>query len=215
LRGYEITSRTDYLINGASDCLLFSSARKIGTGKDDDRVFWCRATDGGRQFVFGGWIVPPDDQFRAVMPTTVRLSATELVTAIRRRRSNNKCWVDAYSSDDNGRTWRLQGKVGDTGASNGNPPALILLKDGRLCCAYGNRSNNQILARVSDDKGKNWQKEIVVRDGYMPDKHGDADFGYPRMFQREDGRIVTIYYWADQERPQPHIAATIWNLPGA
>jgi hypothetical protein len=58
-----------------------------------------------------------------------------------------RCWVDAYVSHDDGRTWRFLSKVGDTGQGNGNPPALLRLRDGRLCCAYGNRDRNQLLAR--------------------------------------------------------------------
>ena len=50
-------------------------------------------------------------------------------------------------------------------------------------------------------------------DDFQTDRHNDADLGYPRMFQRPDGRLVTAYYCASAERVEPHIAATIWQPP--
>jgi hypothetical protein len=117
--------------------------------------------------------------------------------------------VGFFVSEDDGRTWRSLSKIGDTG--KGNPPALLRLRDGRLACAYGNRDRNQMLARLSGDRGASWGKELVLRDGYRADKFGDADFGYPRLLQRVDGRIVCVYYWSTEAGPEACIAATIWN----
>ena len=33
----------------------------------------------------------------------------------------------------------------------------------------------------------------------------------PRMVERADGRIVTMYYWASPGLPEQQIAATIWD----
>ena len=33
--------------------------------------------------------------------------------------------------------------------------------------------------------------------------------GYARVLQRADGRMVACYYWATEEAPHQHIAATI------
>ena len=55
-------------------------------------------------------------------------------------------WIDAYRSTDDGASWSFLSRVGETGGWNGNPPALARLRDGRLCCAYGNRSRRQMLA---------------------------------------------------------------------
>ena len=209
----EITARTDYLPLGPDGCLVMASARPEGAGKVD-RVFAARLTDGGRRAEFVGWVVPPADPDRGVMPATVRGPGDRLVAAVRRRPAGGKtCRIDAYRSDDGGRTWALLGKVADTGGDNGNPPALVRLKDGRLCCAYGNRTTLRLAARISPDDGATWGAEVVLRDGYQPDQFGDADFGYPRMFQRPDGKLVTVYYWADPARPTPHIAATVWTPP--
>ena len=48
---------------------------------------------------------------------------------------------------------------------------------------------------------------------FRVDKFGDVDLGYPRMFQRTDGRVVTIYYWSQPDRPESCIAATLWSPP--
>ena len=37
------------------------------------------------------------------------------------------------------------------------------------------------------------------------------DLGYPRMVQRPDGKVVTIYYFNTKDVPAQHIAATIWD----
>lgn len=210
LEGWEWTPRTDYVIGGPSECLVMLSARP----KDrwgSDRVFCARTTDGGLTFAFVSWMVPPSDPCRAVMPSTVRCVPGWLVSAVRRREmGTERCWVDVYGSDDAGAGWSLLSKAGETGGHNGNPPALIRLHDGRLCCAYGRRDRRQMVARLSADEGWSWGAERVLRDDYQP-VNDDADLGYPRMAQWADGRVVTIYYWATRDLPEQHIAATIWG----
>jgi hypothetical protein len=211
LDGWEWTPRTDYVVGGPKECLVMLSARpaeKWGS----DRVFCARTTDGGMSFCFVSWMVPPSDPYRAVMPSTVPCAPGRLVSAVRRRdMGTDRCWIDAYGSDDAGASWSFLSKVGQTGGQNGNPPALIRLNDGRLCCAYGRRDRRQMVARLSTDKGRSWGEERVLRDDYQL-VNDDADLGYPRMAQRADGRIVTIYYWATEDAPQQHIEATIWNV---
>ncbi len=116
-------------------------------------------------------------------------------------------------SKDNGRTWTFLSRVGETGTGNGNPPALVALRDGRLACAYGDRSRVKLFARLSRDGGKSWAEETVLRDDFQPDKFGDKDFGYPRLVQNHQGELAAMYYWATKEQLQQHIAATIWK-PG-
>jgi hypothetical protein len=211
--GKNFTSRTDYIVNSRNDCLLFLSATPGKSGRDF--TFTAKTTNGGKSFEFVSWIVPPTDPHRGVMPSTVRCSEEKLVTAIRRRQGKNtggnNCWLDCYVSTDNANSWSFQSKIAKTGLWNGNPPSLVLLKEGRLCCVYGNRSRNQMLARFSSDRGVSWGPEIILRDDFQVDKFGDNDFGYSRLVQRLDGKMVAIYYWATKERPQQHIAATIWE----
>jgi hypothetical protein len=210
LRGLELTPRTDYLAGGPRDCLLFLSARD-GARWGSDQVFCARTVDGGLSFRFLAWVTPRHGPHRGVMPATVRCGPGHLVSAVRRRdMATAACWIDAFATTDDGQRWSLRSRVAETGAENGNPPAMIGLADGRLCCVYGNRSRRQMLARFSADQGRTWGPEQTLRDDFSA-LDADADFGYPRLAQRTDGRLVAVYYWATREIPAQHIAATIWE----
>lgn len=213
LKGKVCTARTEYVVTGADSCLLFMSSRRADEGYKD-KSFVAETTDGGKTFQFISWIVPLEDPHRAVMPAVARLKDGSLVAALRRRNSaKGNCWVDAYGSTDHGRTWTFLSRVGEAGKENGNPPALVVLDDGRLACAYGDRSRVKMFARLSSDGGKTWEEEVVLRDDYQPDKFGDKDFGYPRLATNDRGEVVALYYWATKDLPQHFIAATLWN-PG-
>ena len=217
--GAELTARTDYIVNGASDCHVFlSAAAPDVASKMSDRAFCARTTDGGETFQFLSWMTSFDDKARSVMPSTVRCSPTTLVSALRRRidtkRPNgedaHRNWIDVYRSTDDGLTWEFLSKVADTagGAGHiGNPPALTRLGDGRLCVAYGYRGTPcGIRTKLSGDGGATWGCELVLRDDGRT-----WDLGYPRMVQRSDGKLVTIYYFTTHDHPEQHIAATIWD----
>jgi hypothetical protein len=84
---------------------------------------------------------------------------------------------------------------------------MVRMRDGRLAVAYGYRSYPLgMRAKISEDDGKTWSEEIVLRDD-----GGTWDLGYPRMVQRNDGKLVTIYYFNTVKHPSPHIVATIWD----
>ena len=114
-----------------------------------------------------------------------------------------------YESPDNGGAWQFLSKVADTdrGKWNGNPPTLLRLKDGRLCVTYCFRGVPYSLrARLSEDNGRTWGKEILLRD-----EARKWDMGYTRAGQRPDGKIVTVYWWTTNSHKEPHAAATIWD----
>lgn len=214
LEGLEITSRTDYVVEGPQACLFIMSGR--GGHLPTDKVFCVRTSDGGHSFTFVSWVVPPSDPYRAVMPSTVICTSGELVSVVRRREpdTDDRCWIDAYSSVDGGRSWTFSGKVADTGGWNGNPPALARLDDGRLCCVFGQRDTCRMVARYSDDAGRTWGGDIVLRDDFQRDEYGDPDLGYPRLIRRADGLLIAVYYWATRGAPHQHIAATVWAPDG-
>jgi hypothetical protein len=216
-KGLKLTSRTDYLVNGKNDAMLFLSGEVEGVsaGTYKDRAFCARTTDGGKTFEFVSWINGEPLSVRGVMPTTVRISSTELVSALRRRldprngRGSEVCWVDAWGSKDNGASWSFLSRIAytDLGRRNGNPPSLVRLKDGRLCVTYGFRAvPYRMRAKLSTDNGASWGPEITLRDDA-----GTWDFGYPRSVVRPDGKVVTIYYYNTVAKPAQHIAATIWQ----
>lgn len=212
LTGMICTSRTGYLVTGPASCLIFMSARPKQNGSGKDKAFVAETSDGGKSFRFVTWIVPLNDPYRAVMPAVVRLEDGSIVAALRRRMiDKDVCWVDAYGSVDNGKTWNFLGRVGETGDRNGNPPALVALRDGRLACAYGDRSRVKLFVKLSPDGGKTWGDEIIVRDDFQPDKFNDKDFGYPRLAVNHENKLVVLYYWATKPIPEHHIAGTIWK----
>ncbi len=120
-------------------------------------------------------------------------------------------WLELYTSKDDGKTWSaLARPTAFTGGMSGNPPSMLLLEDGRLCITYGFRGEPYgIRAVFSNDAGRTWGKEITLR------SDGAAwDIGYTRSVQRPDGKIVTIYYFPEQQFTERVIAATIWD-PGS
>jgi BNR repeat-like domain len=197
-----IAARTDYIVNGKHDCLLFLTAAK--RDGEEGRPLCVRTTDGGKTWQFVAWIAE-EPQGYAIMPSTVRLSATELLSAIRCR-FRDRSWIDTYRSLDLGNSWRHDDRpVSDLG--EGNPPSLIRLKDGRLCLTYGYRAPPyEIRARLSADGGHTWDVELTIRGN-----GGGRDLGYPRSVERPDGKILTVYYFHDEPKGDRYIAATIWE----
>ena len=211
LQGMQITARTSYLVTGSDTCQLFMTARDPGLEHASrlDKPFVAETNDGGKTFQFISWVVPWSDPYRAAMPSSVRTRNGKLVVATRRRNPRNieqQCWVDCFASSDNGRSWAFLSKVGLTGVHNGNPPGLTQLRDGRLACAYGNRSKRQILMRLSDDEGATWGREHVIRDNPL-----NHDIGYPQITRNARGQIVTVYYLATENSPHSYIEAAIWT----
>jgi Neuraminidase (sialidase) len=200
-----IASRTDYIVNGKHDLMAFMTAHKVN-GREG-RVFNVRTTDGGKTWNFVSWIGPEPNGF-SIMPSSVRLSRSRILTALRCK-DGERHWIESWVSDDDGKTWTFVHEIASTGGSVGNPPSMIMLKDGRLAITYGFRSAPYgMRARLSSDNGKSWGEEIVLRDDA-----GCWDLGYPRTVERPDGKIVTIYYHNDHPDKERYIAATIWD-PG-
>jgi len=202
-----IPARTDYIVEGKRKALVFVTASK-SNGREG-RPMCVRTRNGGLTWEFVSWITPEPEDF-VIMPSTVRLSRNRLLTTLRCRQGRVD-WIDAWLSADQGKSWRfLSRPVPFTGGFSGNPPSLVRLRDGRLALTYGYRGKPYgIRARISEDEGKTWSEEIVLR--------GDGaawDLGYTRSVQRPDGRIVTVYYFAEHADKERVIMATIWD-PGA
>lgn len=196
-------ARTDYLVDGKREATIFITvAKSNGT---EGRPLCARTTDGGLTWNLVSFIGPEPEGF-AIMPSTVRISETEIFTTLRSREGTFR-WMSAWRSLDNGATWG-QEKNPVEYLGEGNPPMLNKLKDGRLCLTYGFRAYPySIRARLSEDNGKTWGPQIVLRDDGQ-----DRDVGYVRSVQRADGKVVTIYYFDDEETgPERYIGATIWD----
>src|SRR5712691_8769717 len=159
-----IAARTDYIINGPRDCLVFLTASK-SNGREG-RVICVRTQDAGAIWRLIGEVGPEPEGY-SIMPSSVRLSPRELLTTIRCRAgvdAQGKSWIEAWKSINDGESWSLLNRpVTDTGEAN--PPHLMKLADGRLCLTYGVRAAPfRICARFSADGGANWSEELALRD---------------------------------------------------
>lgn len=200
-----ISTRTDLVPLGPREALMFGSCGKKSDQKEG-RVFCARTDDGGVTWRLVSYIgeEPPAGGF-AIMPSTLRLSGDVLLTAIRMGKPEYR--IELWRSDDLGAHWTHVSAV--TGDIGGNPPASVLLPDGRLCVTYGyRRKPTGIRARTSSDHGKTWSPEIIIRDdGY------DGDLGYPRTVIRPDGTVLTVYYYNGPRVEDRSIEATFWTAP--
>jgi hypothetical protein len=204
-----VAARTDYIVNGKNELLAFLTIAK--QNKREGRVAMFKTVDGGVTWENKAWLGEEPDAFD-IMPSSVRLSPTEILTTIRGRESNpRRDFIKAFYSADNGGSWQaLHEPVVDTGMG-GSPPALVKMTDGRLALAYAFRSKygSRICLRLSSDGGRTWSHEIPLRMG----DGATNDIGYPRMVQRPDGKLVITYYWnhavLDGGKPYRYIAGTI------
>jgi hypothetical protein len=215
-----LAARTDYIIDGPREALVFLTATK-NDGREG-RIAAFRTEDGGVTWRRIAWIGDEPETGRdfAIMPASVRLAPAKVLTVIRHRGGNagngkkDHTRLTSFLSEDNGHTWK---QVADPVPDNvNNPAALIKLPDGRLVLAYVFRNRDadgsSVCAKISLDGGQSWGPEIVLRE-----KEGaSGDVGYPRIVRRSDDKLVISYYWNHALRkdlpPYRYIAATIWDL---
>ncbi len=197
-----IAGRTDYLVLGKQDCMLFLTAAK--TDGREGRPLCVRTMDGGKSWKFVSWIGEEPIGY-GIMPSSIRVNANELLSAIRCREAE-KSWIEIHRSKDLGQNWKRD-SVPAPNLGEGNPASMIRMKDGRIAITYGFRAEPfEMLARISEDDGKSWSMPLVLRG-----QGGGRDIGYPQTVQRVDGRLVTVYYFHDSPKGNRYIAATIWN----
>jgi hypothetical protein len=230
-----VNARTDYIVNGPHDAMVFLSGSATeerpsdAQGFDGSRTFMVRTSDGGVtwQFVANTSRVASGGGEGGVknanMPSTARLSPTRLLSLSRNtdeppgRRATG--WIDAYLSEDDGRSWRFLSRVGSPFPFGSTPPALTRLCTGDLVVTYGYRVDRRgrralqgdgagygVRARVSRDEGVTWSDEVVLRDD-----GATWDLGYTRNQARPDGTIVTVYYFNRRPAGERTIDATVWD----
>lgn len=198
-----IAARTDLVVLGPRDCLMFGSAAKADG--QEGRVFCARTTDGGLRWKLVSQIGEEPKEGFTIMPSTVRLPGGSLLTAVRNGKFRND--IALFRSDDLGQTWKALGPA--TGDIGGNPPAMVLLKDGRVCLTYGYRRKPAgVRAKLSADGGLTWGPEIVLRDDGLT-----GDLGYPRSVARPDGQVLTAYYFNGPRDEDRTIQCTRWRPP--
>ncbi|WP_428410400.1 sialidase family protein [Hyphococcus sp.] len=120
-------------------------------------------------------------------PRIVVLPNGKVIASLRYQRdARSVIWTEIYESLDGGRTWGFSSRVNDIGA----PGDLVPMRDGRVVCVYGYRTMpSGVRYKVSDDDGRTWGPEMILRDD-----GGSWDVGYPRVIETEPGKLLTVYY---------------------
>lgn len=195
------TSRTCVLKNGVRPLIFLSRGNDLIWGQDET---FC-VTHDGSEFQVRGMVC--NDNARAVMPAAAQVDYTTVAVLRRRQSGKRSGWIEAFSSPDLGKTWHTLSLVDDTGSHNGNPPALVALADNTLVCAYGNRDYGEMRVAISTNAGLTWDTHLL-----RASECERVDIGYPRLFVRNDGKVVCVYYWTSDERPEQHIACTTFEV---
>lgn len=216
--GRRPSARTSYIVTGPSSCLLFMTSGGSETGENPSLSYVIETTDGGKSFQLLSWIdkdfarsIQGTDDAKqvvfSIMPSAVRMDDGRLVVALRQRIGRKK-WTDVFESTDNAKSWK---KLGQLEQGSSNPTAMVSLGGKRLAAVYGWRGKGfGVRAKLSEDGGRTWGQDIVLRDDGR-----EWDLGYARAVVRPDGTVVAAYYFTTPQRPQNHIAATLWRVPPA
>jgi len=224
------SARTSYLTyaNDPKRCLAFMSASKSSDNREG-QPFCIETRSGGYTWEFVSWIDDVPKHCFGIMPSVVRLQNGSVICAVRWRERDFEhkygteddpfeAGIVVYRSDDECRMWQMISVPVKGLMRSGNPPDLVQLQDGTLILVYGWRGAIRgsqtagrdlkygILYQVSIDEGKTWSEPCPIRQGA-----GCADMGYTRSAVRQDGKIVSAYYWNDSRDSERYIAATIWE----
>lgn len=127
----------------------------------------------------------------------VQAASGKIVVQVRSHAPTSNQETLQAESEDGGRTWTKFHKIGVWGI----PSHLTKLSDGRLLMTNGYRREpfgNQ--ARISADEGRTWSEPFTV--SQCP----PCDLGYPSSVQRDDGKIVSVWYEAG------NLKAAIWEI---
>ena len=109
-------------------------------------------------------------------------------------------------SRDGGATWSEPVQLlSDRG---GSPPHLLLHSSGTLISSYGYREKPYgIRVMISNDLGKTWKTDIVLREGAFA-----ADLGYPATVELRDHSLLTVLYEFDENEKAAVIKQIKWKI---
>ncbi len=204
--------KPDYLLRPDGVVLLFVTVGRKSGKRGQRFVAVYASPDAGLSWNYLAPIMAtsPDAGFvNRYYASPVLLDDGRILAALRCQIDARNAWPEIFESCDGGRSWHFVSRIGDWGG----PTELTLLEDGRLLAVYGYRVRPYgIRARLSEDMGRTWGAEIILRDDA-----GSWDLGYPRTALLPDGKVITAYYInrADDEIQLRggvrHIAATIFK----
>jgi hypothetical protein len=214
------------LVRPDGRCLLFMFS--IDADNTHRRPLVYGSTNDGREFHFMSYIVPREDPWgqadgeytdpsvafvghRWFYPRGYMLADGRIICVTRCQRDpTGVMWSELFHSDDGGDTWGFLSRINDFGA----PASLVIMPDGRVVAIYGYRLMPAgIRASVSEDGGKTWGPEIIVRDD-----GGSWDLGYPNAWRVDGNTVGTLYYFNSKDDPIQaaggvrHIARSVFTI---
>ena len=165
------------------------------------------SVNGGASWTFLSAMTPADDDGAAIAdrsvglrfaahryfyPRGIVLPDGRILASVRCQRDpTSVLWTEIFASDDGGRTWAFLSRVNDWGA----PGDLCRMRDGRIVCVYGYRLPPYgVRMRVSEDEGRTWGREGILRDD-----GGSWDLGYPNAWVTDDGKVGVLYYFNSKD----------------
>ena len=215
-----VSGHASPLVRADGVCLNFMTVTSDDGWRRRPAVF--AAVEGGAYWTFVSFITPLADDgaadndrslplrfsaHRWFYPRAILLPDGKILCSLRCQRDPTSVfWTELYESEDGGRTWRFLSRVNDWGA----PGDLVRMSDGRIACVYGYRMPPcGIRARLSEDDGRTWGHETILRDD-----GGSWDVGYPRVTETAPGELLAMYYFNRKDDPVQanggvrHIAST-------
>jgi hypothetical protein len=213
------------LVRPDGRCLLFMF--EVDKNNANRRPVVFRSSDDGTQFHFLSYVTPKVDAIGQVdgdyagsirfighrwfYPRGTMLPNGRILCTLRCQRDpTGVMWTEVYHSDDGGETWGFLSRVNDYGA----PGSLVVMPDGRIVVVYGYRlMPSGIRAVVSEDGGKSWGPELIIRDD-----GGSWDVGYPNAWVAGDGQVGVLYYFNSKNDTVKanggvrHIARSIFSI---
>lgn len=159
--------------------------------------------NGKNEFV--GKITIDDEKIVLCEPHMIELPDGKLICHIRGE-NDDMFTVFQSISLDKGKTWSAPEMLLDE--TGGAPPHLIQLSSGILLSTYGRRKQPYgIMAMMSLDGGKIWEKDISIYENTVSD-----DIGYPSTIELNDGTLITVFYGALGEDKPCQIMQQKWRI---
>lgn len=187
------------------DGRLLYAGKALWTAKE--KVGVCESRDDGRSWQWLAEIPTREgDDHREYHELHAVETSDRILVQIRNHNQLNAGETLQCESNDGGKTWSQPREIGVWGL----PSHLLRLSDGRLLMSYGYRRRpygNQV--RISEDEGKRWSFPLTI----SADGPGH-DLGYPSTIERDDGRLVTVWYEKMAGSSRAVLRQAVWELEG-